>query len=185
MTIPSKRQISASLVSLLIALYFCFGQRFSDTDNNKTFPNRQIEKITDFVKFSDDIFHIVAEKMGLEINESIPKPVVLTDKQISPQKFSRYLGWNVAVVCPYYFPEINTILIPIDCKLDSLAHELVHYFQVMYRNENLDFECGPYIENLEMEAVAIQRWFNTTYLQPRKIGHGFAGKIVHPVYAVP
>ena len=185
MKMPSKKQISMLLALLLIALDFCFGLKFLNADNNKTFPNCQIEEISNFGECYDQIFQIVAGKMRLEINKKVPKPIILTDTQITPQKFSSYLGWEVVDVFPYYFSRKNTLVIPINCKLDSLAHEFVHYFQVMYRNENLDFDCGLYIENLEMEAVAIQRWFKSKYLNPYKLDHNVAVNFTHQVVSIP
>lgn len=179
MKIHLKKQISPLQILPLIVLAVCFGLKNLNAENNTVFPNYPIEEISNFRVICDQIFQIVAGKMGLKINENIPKPVILTDKQISRQKFNNYLGWDVEVVCPYYFYNKNTVVIPIDCKLDSLAHELVHYFQVMYRNENLDFDCGAYIENLEMEAVAIQRWFKSNYLDPYELDQGIALKFPH------
>lgn len=163
------------LVLLLIALSFCFGLRFLNADNNKTFPNYQMKEISNLGKCGDDIFQIVANKMGLEINENAPKPIILTDKQITLQKFNSYLGWDSEKIFPYYFSNKNTIVIPLWCKLDTLAHELVHYFQVMYRNENLDFDYGLYTEVLEMEAVSIQRWFKAKNVEHHKLDCGIAG----------
>ena len=175
MTMPSKKHIGISLVSLLLAVSFCYGLQVLYAGKRKTFVTCQIGEISNFRECSHDILQIVARKMGVELNENIPKPLILTDTQISPKEFSLYLGCEVEVVCPYYFHKRNTIVIPLDCRLDSLAHELVHYFQVMYQNENLGFDCGPDIENLEMEAVAIQRWFKSKYLEPQKPKHGIAG----------
>jgi hypothetical protein len=176
MKIPLKKQINPLLILLLIASDVCFGLKNLNAENNTVFPNYPIKEISNFQVICDQIFQIVAGKMGLKINENIPKPVILTDKQISRQKFNSYLGWDVEVVCPYYFFKKNTVVIPLNCKLDSLAHELVHYFQVMYRNENLDFSCGPYIENLEMEAVSIQRWFKSNFLDSHELDQGIAVK---------
>jgi hypothetical protein len=131
-------------------------------------------EISNLEKFYDKIFQIVAGKMRLEIDKNVPKPIILTDLQITPKEFSRYLGWKAEELIPYYFFRKNTLVVPLNCKLDSLAHELVHYFQVMYRNENLDLDCGPCIDNLEMEAVTIQRWFKSKYLEPNKLYHGIA-----------
>jgi hypothetical protein len=163
------------LVALLIALDFCFGLRFLNADSDKTFPNYQIGEINNFGEYCNDIFQIVAGKMSLEITEYIPKPIILTDKQITHQKFNSYLGWDAAEVFPYYFSGKNTLVIPLKYKLDTLAHELVHYFQVMYRNENLSFDYGLYIEILEMEAVAIQKWFKAKYIEHQKLDHAIAG----------
>lgn len=175
MKMPSKKQISMLLVSLMMALDFCFGLRYLDADSDKTISDCQIEEISNFGKCFDDIFQIVAGKMGLEINENIPKPIILTDRQITHQKFNSYLGWDATEVFPYYFSRKNTIVIPLDFRLDTVAHELVHYFQVMYRNENLGFDYGLYTEILEIEAVAIQKWLKAKYIENRKLDYGIAG----------
>lgn len=173
MKVPSNKQICVSLVSLLVASSFLCRLRFLSADDNENFVTFQIEEIRNFGECSNQIFQIVARKMGIKIDDRIPKPIIFTDKQMTLKKYNRYLGWDAEVVCPYYFHKKNTIVIPMDCKLDSLAHELVHYFQVMYRNEDLDFACGPHIESLEMEAVAIQRWFKAKYLEPQNANTGF------------
>jgi hypothetical protein len=95
----------------------------------------------------------------------LPKPIILTDVHLTTEKFSNYLERKVEDLIPYYLHRENTLVTPKNYKLDSLAHELVHYFQVMYRKENLELNCGPYIENIEMEALEIQRWFKSKYLE--------------------
>jgi hypothetical protein len=170
---------------LIIALGFCFGSKLLYAESNNIFQNHEIGKIKNFQENYDEIFEIVAIKMGLEINKTIPKPIILTDAQITTQMFNSNLGWEVENIFPYYFFDKNTIVIPESCKLDSLVHELVHYFQVMYQNENLDFDCGPYIDNLEMEAVVMQRWFKSVYLDPHKANYGIAVKTSHQVVTSP
>jgi hypothetical protein len=179
-----EKLISLLLLLLLIAFGFCFGLRFLDADNNKTFPHHQIEEISNLGACYDEIFQIVADKMGLEINENAPKPIILTNKQISLQKFNSYLGWDSEEVFPYYFSNKNMLVIPLWCKLDTLAHELVHYFQVMYRNEDLNVDHGLYTESLEMEAVAIQRWFKANYLGITKSTTVTLDKFAHQVFAI-
>lgn len=166
MKLPSKKRISMLLVSLLVATT-CFGLRFWDGDKNKTFPCCQIEKINNFPECSNDIYRIVAGKMGLVINKNVPKPIILTDKQITLQKFNSYLGWDANEVLPYYFHNKNTVVIPCYCKLDSLAHEFVHYFQAMYQNEDFDCTDGMIAEDRESEAIVIQRWFRTKFIGSR------------------
>ena len=181
----SKKKISTLLVLLLTALNYCFGLNVLNADDKKTFPDCQIAEIGNLEIFSDKIFQIVALKMQLEIDKNVPKPIILTDRQITPHKFSSYLGFRVKELIPYYFFKKNTLVVPLNCRLDSLAHELVHYFQVMYRNENLDFDCGPYIDNLEVEALVIQRWFKSVYLTPHKANYGIAVKASRQVVISP
>jgi len=174
MKLPSKNKVGVLLVAFLIASTG-YGLIFLDADKHKTFPDCRIEEIGNFEKYSDDIFRIVAGKMDLEISENRPKPIILTDKQISHQKFNSYLGWDAKEVFAYYFSRKNTIVIPLNCKLDTLAHELVHYFQVMYRNEDLSSDYGLYTELLEMEAVAIQKWIKTKYIEQHELDQSVAG----------
>ena len=182
---PSQKQIRLLLVLLLLALDCFFGLKIVRSENNEIFPNCDIKRIDSFGEYHDKIFQIVANKMKLKINKNLSKPTILTDSQITPQRFNRYLGRKVENIFPYYFFKRNIIVIPLTCKLDSLVHELVHYFQVMYRNENLDFDCGPYIDNLELEALTIQRWFKSKYLNPYKLDHRFAVKFSHQVITFP
>jgi hypothetical protein len=170
-----KEQMSMLLVLLSTALLFCFGLRFLNADNSKTFPHHQIEEISNFEGCCNDIFQIVANKMGIEINENTPKPIILTDKQITLQKFNSYLGWDSKIIFPYYFSNKSTLVIPLYCEIDTVAHELVHYFQVVYRHEDLNFDYGLYTETLEMEAVAIQKWFKAEYVKPHKIDRDTTG----------
>ena len=185
MTLHSKKQISVLLVLLLIALDFCFGLKVSNADNIRTFPDAQIAAISNFEEFYEKIFQLVAGKMGLEIDKRIPKPIILTDVHLTPQEFSGYLGRKVKVLIPYYLYRENTLVIPINCKLDSLVHELVHYFQVMYQNDNLDINCGLYIENLEMEALEIQRWFKAKFMEPHKLAHDIAIEFSQQIVNLP
>jgi hypothetical protein len=180
----SQKQIKL-LVLLLFFLGLFFGSTNSSAENNKIFPNYEIRRMENFGEHHDKLFQIVAYKMGLEINKKLPKPFILTGTQITPRRFCTYLGRKVDTIFPYYFFKKNTIVIPETCKLDSLVHELVHYFQVMYRHANLDFGFGPYIENLEMEAKAIQIWFKSKYLSPYKPDHRIAVNFTHQVVSLP
>jgi hypothetical protein len=117
-----EERMSMLLVLLPIALLFCFGLKFLNADNSKTFSHHQIEEIGNFERCCNDIFQIVANKMGIEINENAPKPIILTDKQITLQKFNSYLGWDSEIVFPYYFSAKNTLVIPLYCEIDTLAH---------------------------------------------------------------
>lgn len=131
----------------------------------KKFPNKQIKDIEDFRQYADDIMYIVAEKMHLKIDENIPKPRIVTNDDITTQEFSKLLGYPedfFTAVCPYYFDDINTILVLNDSKLHTLAHEFVHYFQIQYRHE--DLKNAP-VDFHEFEAVQIQHWFREKYLE--------------------
>ena len=182
---PSQIQKRLLLALLLFTLDFFFGLRFLHSENYEIFPNCEIKKIDSFSGHHDKLFQIVAYKMKIKINKKLPKPIILTDKQLTPQRFSSYLGWEVDSMFPYYFFKKNILVIPETCKLDSLVHELVHYFQVVYQNEDLDFDCGPYIENLEMEAVTIQRWFKSKYMEPHTLAHDISIKFSQHIANLP
>lgn len=103
--------------------------------------------------------------MRCEINENIPKPKIVTDEDLTLKEFSNLLGYDddfFSAMCPYYFHKENMILIIMESRLDSLAHEFVHYFQVKYKNA--DFEMD-YVDNNEFEAVHIQHWFKEKYMK--------------------
>ncbi len=131
------------------------------------FPNKQIKDMPDFRKYADSIMKIVAKKKGYEIDDKIPKPTIITEDQIDCDEFSRRLGYPAGTfdaICPYYFYHQNEILLLNDSRLDTLAHEFVHYFQVKYGHANFDkdvFDANAY----EVEAVSIQRWFKKNYMR--------------------
>lgn len=163
----SKNRIKIFWFAVTVVLSIVFGLDDVHADRYKSYPNCSIKEISNFRIYCEEIFQIVANKMGLEVNEGIPKPTILTDDQLTLLQFNNYLGWDCNEILPFYFHKNNTLVIPCYYKLDSLAHEFVHYFQFMYRNENLGFYCNPYIFNLEVEAMAIQRWFKAKFMSPR------------------
>jgi hypothetical protein len=163
----SKNHIRMFWFAVPIVLSILFGLDYVHADRHKSYPNCSIKEISNFRMCCEEIFHIVINKMGLEVNEGIPKPTILTDDQLALLQYNNYLGFDANEILPYYFHKNNILVIPRYCKLDNLAHEFVHYFQVMYRNENLDFDCALYIDVLEKEAWEIQRWFKTKFMRPR------------------
>ena len=163
----SKNRIKMFCLTVLIVLNILFGLDYVNAGRYKSYPDCCIKEISNFKICCREIFKIVGHKMGIKVNDIIPKPTILTDDQITLKKFSDYLGWDVKKIVPYYFHKNNLLVIPCHCKLDALAHEYVHYFQYMYRNENLDFDCGLYLEILEIESVTIERWFKAKFMRPR------------------
>ena len=87
------------------------------------------------------------------------------DNQLTLQRFNSYLGWELKKNTALYFHKKNILVIPCYCKLDVLAHEFVHYFQVMYQNDDFDFTDGMSTEVREWEAVSIERWFKARYMK--------------------
>lgn len=165
-----KKAVVVTLASLILATVPAFPAKAQqaltlEQKIEKTFPNKQIKDIENWRQYADDILYIVAEKMGYEMDESIPKPTIVTE--MTTQEFSRRLGYPedfFTAVCNYYFYNENQVLLTEDSELDSLAHEYVHYFQVKYENIDLQ-KAGVYIEYLEFEAVMIQRWFEENYMK--------------------
>ena len=163
---PSKNHIRFLCYVVPIILIFSCVLDYAHADRCKSYPNCCIKEISNFRVYCDEIFTIVARKMGLEVNERIPKPIILMDNQITLQRFNSYLGWEAKEILPFYFHQKNILVIPCYCKLDNLAHEFVHYFQVMYQNDDFDFTNGMSSEVREFEAVHIQRWFKSKYMKP-------------------
>ncbi len=139
----------------------------------KTFPDKPIKDIEDFRQYADDIMKIVAEKMNIKLDEKIPKPRIITEKEMTldeynrrAYEFSKKAGYPLKsplkAMCSTYFIEENEILISEDRKLYTLAHELVHYFQIKYRQD--DPLNDPY-DNLEREAIYIQLWLEDKHLK--------------------
>lgn len=139
----------------------------------KTFPNKQIKDIEDFRQYTGDIMKIVAEQMNIKLDEKIPKPKIITEKEMTldeynrrAYEFSKKAGCPLKVylksMCPTYFGEENEILLMEDSKLHSLAHELVHYLQIQYRHDDPKLDAYDF---LEREAITVQHWFEGKYLK--------------------
>ncbi len=163
----SKNRIKMFWFTVLIVLSILFGLDYVNAGRYKSYPNCCIKEISNFRMCCEEIFLIVMNKMGLEVNERIPKPTILMDDQLTLLQFNNYIGWDANIIIPCYSHKNNILVIPGYCKLDNLAHEFVHYFHVMYRNENLNFNSGLYMDTLEMEAKEIQQWFKTKFMRPR------------------
>lgn len=162
---PSKNHIRFSCFVVSIILSILFILDYVNAGRYKSYPDCRIKEISNFRVYCDEIFRIVAHKMGFEMNERIPKPIILMDNQLTLQRYNSYLGWEANKILPYYFHKKNILVIPSYCKLDSLAHEFVHYFQVMYQMDDFDFTDGMSTEVREFEAVSIERWFKARYMK--------------------
>lgn len=133
----------------------------------KGFPSKQVKDIENFRQYADSIMAIVAERMNVKLNKNIPKPRIITDSEITTQEFSKLLGYPedyFTAVCPYYFHKQNTILVLKESRLDTLAHEFVHYFQIKYQNADIDNNQAC-TDALESQAVYIQHWFKDEYMK--------------------
>lgn len=122
------------------------------------------------------ILQVVATRKNIELRSEIPRPQIHLASQIVLSDFqdemeNRY-GWRPDMVMNLYFPDSNEIYL-IDLasvyerrgSLDSsLAHEFTHYLQVKYEGEVSGIANRDDI--LESQAVEIQRWFHSTYMEP-------------------
>ncbi|MBC7742278.1 MAG: hypothetical protein H7061_08775 [Bdellovibrionaceae bacterium] len=112
----------------------------------------------------------VLKKKNLELRPQLPLPKLNLQSQTSLKKFQDDIEpqWNMRpdVFTNAYAFKTNQIFLMDQaayykktnrCIDDSLAHELMHYVQVMYQNADLADE------SLESEAVDIQTWFRETH----------------------
>ncbi|WP_417566579.1 hypothetical protein [Marinobacter sp.] len=164
-----RRSIFEGIILLLLtAALFSDGKarekQSLDNGIGENFPAVQIKDISDFKQYAHPILLIVAKKMGVELGNEIPAPLILIDVELTEREFNLWLG-NTGepfhAMFPYYFPENNTIVVVGTSRLDSLAHEFVHYLQVQYEHINIDFSDA---HQLELEAVEIQHWFKQNYM---------------------
>ena len=133
----------------------------------KSFPNKEIKDIKNFRQYSEDILKIVINKKGLKINEKIPQPKIITEDEITLKEFNENLGYSPDFfngIFPYYVQKHNKIIVLNNSKLDTLAHEFVHYFQAKYQKINIEEIYDPG-NSLESEAVTVQKWFKEKYLK--------------------
>ena len=101
------------------------------------------------------IFDRVAALMHVRVEPDRPCPQIVLRQEISPERFSALLGVDTrGRVFPAYIPSANLIVAE-PGRPDLLAHELAHYFQVVYwgmtENDSRD--------TVERQATAVERMF--------------------------
>jgi len=101
------------------------------------------------------IFERVAALMHVRIEADRPCPQIVMRNEMSPERFSVLLGFDTGGrVFPAYIPSANLIVAE-PGRPDLLAHELAHYFQVVYwgmtENDSRD--------TAERQATAVERMF--------------------------
>lgn len=127
-------------------------------------------------KFRHDVnctLKAVAFKMKVTLKADKPAPPVFVESKTPLKQFQDAIEpqWGMrpeAFVNAYivakneiyltdnsaYYKKVNRF---VD---DSLAHELAHYIQVVYRNDELGDDA------LEMEAIDVQTWYRETFMFP-------------------
>jgi len=130
------------------------------------FPNCRIGEIPprDLFKYHAEIGKIVAKRMNVEDCRFRFPPRLITDSEITISQFSTLLGHEPAffsAVCNCYMPHVNTIVICKFSRLDSLAHEWVHFYQTRCMGYWLYDVC----DFQEVQAITVQRWFEENYME--------------------
>ncbi len=119
-------------------------------------------------------FEAVAHRMGYPVDPSKPFPNVFVASEIPLEQFQDAVEeqWKMrpSAVLNVYVVELNEIYLLDEESYylkvkryidDSLAHELAHYVQVVYRGADLNSDHDFY----EQEAVHVQTWFRETFMK--------------------
>ena len=91
----------------------------------------EVEVVSDF----GEVLELVADEMKIQVSRDKPLPLIIK-------------SGHFIVSC--YYPTNNFITLTHDSDIETLAHELVHYFQAKYRGTTEDI--GMF---LEKEAILI------------------------------
>jgi hypothetical protein len=122
------------------------------------------------------ILQAVARRMGITLPPGTPVPALLLESRTSLSRLQaaaeRQWGFRPDAFVTAFAQAGNEIYLIDDAALyerregtldDALAHELVHYLQAKYRKDMLATDWS------ESEAVAIQIWFRSEYMQPNLV----------------
>jgi hypothetical protein len=134
------------------------------------------------------ILEEVAQRMRVTLRPDVPLPAIFVESTTPLRQFQDAMQtqWRFRppVVSNTYAIERNEIYLSDDASFylrlkrtldDSLAHELVHYIQAKYLNEDLS------TDGCEVQAVEVQRWFREIHVQaspavsPQEAGDGNLG----------
>ena len=101
------------------------------------------------------VFDRVAELMHVRVDPARPCPGIVPRDAMPAERFAALVGLDTGGrVFPAYFPSANLIVVE-PGRPDLLAHELAHYFQVVYwgmtENDSRD--------TVERQATAVERMF--------------------------
>lgn len=118
----------------------------------------------------------VAERLNIVLRPDMPLPAILLESATPLGRFQdamqKQWGFRPRVFVNAYAIGANEIYLVDDAKHygrwgrtldDALAHEFVHYLQAVYFHAN--FASRLIAEVCEAEAIAVQEWFRTFYVQ--------------------
>jgi len=121
------------------------------------------------------VLELVAERMQVKLRPDVPLPAIFVESTVPLRQYqdAMEVQWRFRppLVSNAYAIERNEIYLSDDASFyrrlkrtidDSLAHELVHYVQAKYFNEDLS------TDSCEMQAAEIQRWFREAYVLPKR-----------------
>jgi hypothetical protein len=120
------------------------------------------------------VLELVAQRMQVTLRPDVPLPAIFVESTVPLRQYQDAMEaqWRFRppVVSNAYAIERNEIYLSDDASFyrrlkrtidDSLAHELVHYVQAKYFNEDLS------TDGCEIQAAEIQRWFRDEYVLPK------------------
>jgi len=134
------------------------------------------------------VLEAVAQRMEVTLRPDVPLPAVFIESAIPLRQFQDAMEtqWNFRppLVANAYAIARNEIYLSDDPSYyrrfkrtidDSLAHELVHYIQVRYFQEDLASD------GCEIQAAEIQRWFRDEHVLPgRDVAALAEGRVTPP-----
>jgi hypothetical protein len=120
------------------------------------------------------VLELVARRMEVKLRPDVPLPAIFVESTVPLRQYqdAMEVQWRFRppLVSNAYAIERNEIYLSDDPSFyrrlkrtidDSLAHELVHYIQAQYFNEDLS------TDGCEVQAVEVQRWFRDEYALPK------------------
>lgn len=127
------------------------------------------------LKYSPDfVFQGVLKIMGVEKNSHILFPSIVLAADTNLKEFQKDVepqwGMKPDFITNVFVADLNKIYLLDEkryyeengrCIDDSLAHELVHFVQVKYRNIPIEY----FDDSMEMEAIDVQSRFRDMYCQ--------------------
>jgi hypothetical protein len=121
------------------------------------------------------VLEAVAQRMEVTLRPDVPLPAVFVESAIPLRQFQDAMEtqWRFRphLVANAYSIARNEVYLSDDASYyrrfnrtidDSLAHELVHYIQAQYFQEDLSSD------GCEVQAAEIQRWFRDEHVLPKR-----------------